>query len=157
MNATQVTTSRKERKAEERKWRDFSADDLIDAYREGKQKGRDELFSILDETISRNLEKAFKQSERLFAYLEDNTKVTPQKVFMRVESPTEFCSLLLIPESDYASDEMLEVMKEAKSRELDLREKAFELDFSFMSLSENTSEEAILADGFSFSYPEEDE
>jgi len=154
MSAPQIPIRKEKQEAERRQWHSFSANELIDAYQQGKEEGRDELFSILDETVRRNLKKAFGQSEKLFGYLEKNTKVTPEKVFMRMESPTEFCSLFLVSEADYVSEEMLEVMKEAKSRELEIREQAFSLTFSFMALSEHTSEASILSDGFNFSYPE---
>lgn len=144
-----------QRKERERRWKTFSADDK--AYEQGKERGRTELLSIVDETVKRNLGEALRQSEQLFTHLEEETEVQPDKVFVRIDSTTEFCSLILVPESDYVSDDMFEVMKEAKRREAELMEQAFSLDFGFMPMSEHTSHDAIVADGFNYSYPEIDE
>jgi hypothetical protein len=136
------------------RWRDFSADDFIEAYEEGKKKGRDELTAVIEEKVERNLYTAAEEAERLFEYLRENTEVSPLRVYLRMESPIDFCALFLVPEEQYVSDPMTEVLKEAKSRELERSQETFSIEFSFMAYDEEvTDEEAIVADGFRFSYP----
>jgi len=71
-----------------------------------------------------------------------------------MESPIDFCTLFLVPEGQYVSDAMTEVLNEAKSRELELTRERFSIEFSFLAFDEKkTDVEAIVADGFRFSYP----
>lgn len=138
-------------------WRDVSADDLIEAYEEGKKKGRDELSAVIQEKVEHNLSTAAEASERLFEYLRENTEISPVQVYLRMESAIDFRALFLVPEEQYVTDAMTEVLKEAKSRELELTQETFSIEFSFLAYdNETTDEEAIVADGFRFSYPEGD-
>lgn len=138
-------------------WRDFSADDLIEAYEEGTKKGRDELTAVIEEKLESNLSAAAEASERLFGYLQENTEVSPIRVYLRMESAIDCRALFLVPEEQYVSDAMTEVLKEAKGRELELAQETFSIEFSFLAYDEETTDEdAIIADGFRFTYPDGD-
>lgn len=138
-------------------WRDFSADDLIEAYEEGKERGRDELTAVIEEKVEVNLSTAAEASECLFEYLRENTEISPVQVYLRMESPIDYSALFLVPEEHYVSDAMTEVLTEAKRRELELTQETFSIEFSFLAYDEEaTNEEAIVADGFRFAYPEGD-
>lgn len=137
----------------QQKWNTFTADELVDAYEQGKEEGRDKLLNIVNEKRADNQAKAFQEAEKFFHHLEENTEIEPKEVFMRLESSTEFSTLYLIPEDQYASGAMLEVMQEAKSRELEIKSNTFFLSFGFMPYTEHTNRSAIVADGFYFSYP----
>lgn len=139
------------------RWRDFSADDLIEAYEEGKERGRDELTAVIEEKVENNLSTAAEASEELFEYLRENTEISPIQVYLRMESAIDFRALFLVPEEHYVSDAMTEVLKEAKRQELELTQETFSIEFSFLAYDEETTDEdAIVADGFRFAYPEED-
>jgi len=72
-----------------------------------------------------------------------------------MESPIDFCTLFLVPEGQYVSDAMTEVLNEAKSRELELTRERFSIESASWPLTKKkkTDVEAIVADGFRFSYP----
>lgn len=134
----------------------FCADDLIDAFEEGKRAGWEDVQKAFSKKISDSLSRAFSEAEDLFDRIRD-LNLSPERVYLRICSVVPFRSeaLYLIPEERYVSDDMLTAFELAGRREDELCDEGIGLGFRFMPYNAHTSHHAIMCDGFAFFYDQE--
>ena len=150
----------------------FSADDLINAYLMGKERGRteskktkgDERLAALVDQLRVHVGQALDESERFYLDVRSQHGIDPVAVYLRVVSiwPFEAEALYLVPLDVFISDVILEVYESAASRSADIRKaeddetKCFDLEFHFMPEKPSTDRDAIQTD-FEFRYEREQE
>lgn len=129
----------------------YTGDDLIDAFIQGKQAGRDEKKKEMLERVSRNVVKATKLSEELY-----NTAINQEfnlfEIHLKAESISTYTALFLVDNKDFLSDRFRSVYTIARQLKNKADSDTFYISFSFTPKSEQLSENCLVADGFFLKY-----
>ena len=129
----------------------FSADEVIDAYFKGKKDQKDEDNKILMEKFGKNLEKAQEVIEKFFLELVSKG-IQCKFLRLRASKITEFDSIIVVEESDFASDKFEDIYNESINLASDVNSDTFRINFSFMPYSEHIKTEKLIADGYLMTY-----
>lgn len=134
-----------------RKVSQATANEIINAYLEGRKEGKEEAFKEMFDTIFANLKTAQEISETILESI--NQKDTfCRKAYLKIENIDSFNVILQVEPSVFYSDtidllyrKVIEV-RNAKNNE------NFNISFSFMPASKSINEDRILSDGFIMTY-----
>jgi len=130
----------------------FSADEVINAYFQGKKDQKSENRNILMEKLEVNLVKAKKASEELY-HLIDSKGFKCVEVLLKVKNIATFNSLFIINEEDFVKDEFQEIYIESIRKKKELNDSTtFEFSTIFMPTSGDLIMNSLLADGYILNY-----
>lgn len=130
----------------------FSADDLIDAYFNGKRDQVDEEKQLRLDKLKENIEKASNLSVEIFNHIGE-LGFRCEMIFLKVKSIYNFTSLFLIEEDDYCDDRFLEVYKKTISiKNVSNVGKTFDFTTIMTPSSDSFDKKSVLADGYILSY-----
>lgn len=147
----------------------FTADEALALYEIGEhegevkgiKKGREEVLEeqkidgerTTDEFRGKILT-AFRESERFFLDMDSDWGISPVKAYLRpcVFPSLTFETLYLVPERNFISDSMLNVIECAGEREDALDRNGLDLTFRFAPFGDSTDDRVIVRDGYDFYY-----
>lgn len=122
----------------------------------GKEQGRQEVIDAALERLDHALYAAFDEAEIVFLEARRDFGLNPSRIYLRREGgPFSFEALYLIPEGEFASDPMLDLLLHAQKREGETGPDCT-LHFLFMPHVEGeTKHEVIMAGGYAYYYDRE--
>ncbi|MCB0480225.1 MAG: hypothetical protein KDC83_02285 [Flavobacteriales bacterium] len=130
----------------------FSADDLIDAYFNGKKAQVDEEREMRFEKFESNLHRAKQLSEQMLDTIFQNG-FKCESIHLKIKDIYHFSSIYLIDEDDYCSDEFLDIYKESIKLKSEANiSQSFNYTIIFTPNNEFLNKKRILADGYFLSY-----
>ena len=130
----------------------FTSDDVIDAYKKGKQAGLSLRHKYHEHFFLQNLVKALESSEGL---LNDLTKVKTLKIkhlFIKPVGIEDFEALFIVDQKGYLSNNRKSAYQLAKEKRKEVNNDLFYIDFIFMPDEGAINFAAIKGDGFIFQY-----
>lgn len=136
----QTTSEQQERES-------FSADDVINAYIQGKKAQNVINGRILEENLNRAMELSSSFSETL---KEKNIKC--KLTLLKPKQITEFESLFVIDEEDYISAEFEEAYRLTISKKAEVNNDTFHFSYIFIPDSENLDRKKLSSNGYVFEY-----
>ena len=130
----------------------FSADDVIDAYFQGKKAQLNQESQLKIEKLQGNLSNAEKLSEGIFNFIKENN-FKCSKVFLKIKDIYSFTSFFLVDEDDYCNDVFLKVYEKT----IQIKKEAnITSTFDFTTIltpkTEFFDSNVLLADGYILSY-----
>jgi hypothetical protein len=129
----------------------YTGDDLIDAFIQGKQAGRNEKKKEMLERLNKNVVKATKLSEQLYhSALDQEFKLF--EIHLKAENISTYTALFLVDSTDFLSDRFRSVYTIARQLKNEAETDTFYISFSFTPKSEQLSENCLVADGFFLKY-----
>lgn len=130
----------------------FSADDVIDAYFQGKKAQLNQETQLKIEKLQGNLANAEKLSENIFSYIKEN-KFECNKVFLKIKDIYSFTAFFLIKEDDYCDDNFLKVYEKTIHIKKEVNTTStFDFTTILTPNSEHFDNNALLSDGYILSY-----
>lgn len=129
----------------------YTGDDLIDAFIQGKQAGRDEKKKEMLEKVSRNVVKATKLSEQLYNSVLDQ-EFQLFEIHLKAENISTYTALFLVDSTDFLSDRFRSIYTIARQLKNEAERDGFYISFSFTPKSDQLSENCLVADGFFLKY-----
>jgi hypothetical protein len=140
----------------------FSADEVINAYFLGVDKGYstakieyinqgNERFKILFETFESNLNSAKKICEEFFCTI-CKSGFKSLGVWLRSYSLTSFDAIFLIDKNDYLKDNFLKIYTLSQDLRKKVNNNSFNISLTFMPFSKHLNEDKLLADGYVLNY-----
>lgn len=130
----------------------FSADDLIDAYFNGKRDQMDEEKQLRLDKLKENIEKASTLSVEIFNHIAE-LGFKCEMIFLKVKSIYNFTSLFLIEENDFCDDRFLEVYEKTISIKSTVNTgKTFDFTTILTPSTSSFDKKSVLADGYILSY-----
>lgn len=129
----------------------FTADNLIDAYIQGKEKGRNEAFNILRQQLISNIDLAKTTAEKVFDKA-ISKKIDARSVRIKANGLSQFTALFIVGKDDFISDSFKEVYTLARKEKNNVTSENFYINFSFMPDTGNINEQALAADGYFLKY-----
>lgn len=125
----------------------FSADDVLDAYFQGKNDGiknySEELLTLIKRNVRDTSRFTFEVSEFLF-----QKGVSPSNSYIRLTSKYSVDVLLTISEDEYLNEDFIEVYDIVGSLEDEYNSEDLNIHLSFVPKNESFREEVILSDGY---------
>jgi hypothetical protein len=137
----------------------FTGDEVIDAYFQGKKDGKKDVIEeekrlVLDQ-LSTNISKSADIMGQIFATF-TKRGINPVSGFLRVNSWDVFDMLVTVTESDYLSEEILNLYNYIGHIEEDSKAKYYNLTVSIMGGVEYLDIESLTSDGFILVYNHSD-
>ncbi|MCG9910906.1 MAG: hypothetical protein MH137_06345 [Flavobacteriales bacterium] len=130
----------------------FSADDLIDAYFNGRKDQVDNDNKLRLETLNKNLERAAKLSLEILAFIR-SSGFSCEMVYMKVKNIYQFTALFLVNEDDFCKDEFLSVYKKSvEIKKANNTESTFDFTSIITPANPHFDPNAVLIDGYNLSY-----
>lgn len=129
----------------------FTGDDLIDAFLEGKEAGKNENHRILLSTLKENINQAAAISENLYKQILSKD-IKPVEIHLKAEDITKYKALFVVNKEDFISDKFREVYTLSRRIMNKSESENFYISFSFIPASEFLNEHCLLADGFFMKY-----
>lgn len=122
----------------------------------GKEQGRKEMLDAALERLDHALYAAFDEAEIVFLEARRDFGLNPSRIYLRREGgPFSFEALYLIPEDEFGSDSMLDLLLHAQKREKETGPDCV-LHFLFMPhVDGGTKHEVIMAGGYAYYYDRE--
>ena len=114
----------------------------------GREEAREELMARFFEALGR----AFEEAELVFLEARRDFRLSPQTIYLRRTGGLAFEALFPIPEDEFASDAMLDLLNQTGDREEEFESEPFSVAFRFLPLGPDTREELIYGEGFEFAY-----
>jgi hypothetical protein len=139
----------------------FSADEVINAYFLGVDKGyskakieynnNNERFKILFKTFEDNLSIAKKTCEQFFCEI-CKYGFKSLGVWLRSYSLTSFDAIFVIDKNDFVNDEFLSIYTLSQEVRKKVNNNSFNISLTFMPNSNHLNEDKLLADGYVLNY-----
>lgn len=130
----------------------FSADDLIDAYFNGKRDQIDQERQLRIEKLNGNLRKAAQLSVQIFDFIKDSG-FTCNMVYLKVKNIYSFTALFLVDEDDYCDDSFLQVYeKTIEIKKAENTSTTFDYSTILTPTTKYFDKKSILVDGYILSY-----
>lgn len=129
----------------------YTGDDLIDAFLQGKEAGRNETFRILLAQLNGNIEKATSLAEKLYTEAVER-KFKATSIHLKAEDLTKFKALFVVEKDDFLSEGFRDLYIIARYIKNESESENFYLSFSFLPNSDKLSEECLNADGYFMKY-----
>lgn len=136
----QTTTEQRERES-------YSADDVINAYIQGKKVQNALNGRILNE----NLKKAMKLSSSFSEVLKEKN-IKCKLTLLKPKQITEFESIFVIDEEDYISPQFDEIYRLTISEKAKVNNDTFHFSYIFIPDTENLNREKLSSNGYVFEY-----
>ncbi len=129
----------------------FTGDDLIDAFLEGKEAGKNENYRILQSQLKENINQAATISEELYAQVVSK-KIKPVEIHLKAEDITRYKALFIVKKADFLSDKFREVYTLSRKLINKSESENFYISFSFAPASDFLNEHCLISDGFFMKY-----
>ena len=130
----------------------YTSDDVITAYMKGKKDGMEDYKKILLEKLSSNMSTATKLTESFCSEITSEYKVEFKKAYLRIADITKFEVLIPVPETKFVSNDFRKIYLLADKVKQVNNNETFYITFSFMPISEQFNEQALINDGFAMQY-----
>ena len=129
----------------------FSADDVINAYLQGKKDQLRDSRRILAEAFEMNLKKALEESEKVYAFLKKE-KIKCSGVYLKSKNIDRFNAVFIVDENQWCSKEFDIVYKKSIEIKDRINSDTFDYAIIFMPKSDHLDMESLHSDGYIWSY-----
>jgi hypothetical protein len=135
------------------------ADDIIDAYQDGKRMGVEGYINWSKEERRKKLVEAMRYSTEAINTLKSKLKLNIVTAFLRQLSSDERCinkTIIVVDKDQYLSDKVKDAYNVLIEKSKNLRRSGVDLDFTLMADKKYNSD-LLRGDGFIFEYGKEKE
>ncbi len=135
------------------------ADDIIDAYQDGKKMGIEGYINWSKGELRKHLVSAMQASLEAIKKIESDLNFKVVKAYLRQLSSNERClnkTLIVIDKEHYLSDKVKDAYSILTEKSKSLRKLGIDLDFTLMS-DKKYNTDLLRGDGFIFEYGKEKE
>lgn len=129
----------------------FSADDLIDAYLKGKadQKSNDE--KVLIQALDTNLKLAQNLSVSIFDLITDSN-FKCNTVRLKIKDIYSFAAIFIVDANDYTSKDFRKIYESSINIKKEHNKDLFDFSTIFCPYNENFDTQKLIIDGFTYYY-----
>ncbi len=130
----------------------FSADELINAFLQGKEEGKNELKRAIKKLFETNLNTAQSIGAGFVDSINENSPVVP-KAFLKTEGLNSYKLMVVLKnEFYYKTADVKPIYKKAFQVEKENRSRDFSIEISFLPESKEINEHRLFTDGYIFDY-----
>lgn len=129
----------------------YSGDDMINAYLQGKKRGKDEYMNDLAKIFKKNLNIATTVSERLHE-VALKKKINIKSIHLKADGVYKFTALFIADYNDFIDDKFKKIIREARKSKNELINENFYINFSFSPKSDSISDKTLSTDGYFLKY-----
>lgn len=124
---------------------------INESYNNGYRARDEQTKSSLKSLFRTNLLKTNQITEDLLSHL-GTLNVQPISAYLKIESGTSFSMIITVNLEDYISDKILKAYGWISDIEMEVNNKNYSIDLSFMHGDENVNIESLNADGYRFKH-----
>ena len=129
----------------------YTSDELINAYLQGKNEGQSQKVKILLDALGKNISLAQYIIESINEEIIKNN-FNSLKSYLRIKSLNIFDAVFTIELEDYLSDDFDKVYKLSREYKNKNNTDSFNINTTFMPVTDSLNEERLISDGFYLIY-----
>ena len=129
----------------------FDANDVIEAYFNGKKQGHEDFKALFVEKFHSNLNKSGSLTAKCIAFIKENG-FTPVFAKLKVSSFKSYSVLIGVKEEDYNNENFLKIYDHANVLEMEDDSDLFSISFHFAYEGIGFNQKAVINDGYRINF-----
>jgi hypothetical protein len=129
----------------------FSADNLIDAYFNGKKQGVEDYKALVLEKLHFNLEKSGELTFKCISEIKIKN-FTPVSAKLRINTYKNYSVLIFVNKEDYINEGFIDIYQYSGNLEIENESEFFSIDFHFAYKGDCFNEKAVINDGYTINF-----
>lgn len=129
----------------------FSTNDVIEAFLDGKEAGRNEHELAIRKLFNSNLETAKYVSEKVILKAK-SLGINLYTVYLKADQVTHFYALVIAQKEDYTSDAFLETIRAARAYKNEADKEDFTINFTYTYFDTTLNESCLGHEGYFLRY-----